>query len=266
MPTATPAPQIDAVAELAHAAGLAILEVYGGAFEVRLKADATPVTEADLRAHELLLRGLGELLPDVPVLSEEQAEIPFDERRSWSRFWLVDPLDGTREFVHRTDDFSVNVALVEGGRPVLGVVHMPVSGVTFAGVPGDGAWRRERDGAWGSIAVQAPVGRALTVLTSRSHANARTTAWLDALAPNWDVHLERRGSAIKPCLIAEGRAHVYPRLGPTSEWDTAASQAVLEAAGGVLREVGTDEPLTYNKADLRNPEFYAAWGPAAPHP
>jgi 3'(2'), 5'-bisphosphate nucleotidase len=263
---ADPHELLDAVADCAGAAGEAILEVYGGAFEVELKADATPVTAADLRAHALLHRALGDLTPGVPVLSEEQAEIPFEERRHWTRFWLVDPLDGTREFVNRTDEFSVNVALVEGERPVLGVVHVPVSGVTYAGVPGRGAWRRERGGAWTGIGVAAPVGRALQVVTSRSHANACTAAWLDGLTEAWDVHRERHGSALKACLIAEGRAHVYPRLGTTSEWDTAASQAVLEAAGGVLCAAGTDLPLVYNKADLHNPPFYAAWGPSAPHP
>ncbi len=257
---------LGAIADGARAAGAAILEVYAGAFDVQLKADATPVTAADLRAHALLVRALGELTPDVPVLSEEGAEIPFADRRNWNRFWLVDPLDGTREFVNRTDEFSVNVALVEGERPVLGVVHVPVWDVTYAGMPGRGAWRREGAGAWTGIGVTAPVGRALTVVTSRSHANARTAAWLDGLTEAWDVRRVRHGSALKPCLIAEGRAHVYPRLGTTSEWDTAASQAVLEGAGGVLCAAGTDRPLVYNKADLHNPPFYAAWGPSAPHP
>ncbi len=257
---------LDAVADHARAAGEVILEVYRGVFEVRLKADATPVTAADLGAHALLHRALGALTPGIPVLSEEQAEIPFEERRAWTRFWLVDPLDGTREFVNRTDEFSVNVALVEGTRPVLGVVHVPMWDVTYGGVPGRGAWRRAGTEPWTAIGVAAPVGRALTVVTSRSHTNARTAAWLDGLAEAWDVRRERHGSALKPCLIAEGRAHVYPRLGPTSEWDTAASQAVLEAAGGVLRAAGTDLPLVYNKADLRNPPFYAAWGASAPHP
>jgi 3'(2'), 5'-bisphosphate nucleotidase len=256
----------DAVTGLANAAGDAILEVYRGDFEVQLKADATPVTEADLRAHALLVRGLRALTPDLPVLSEEQAEVPYEARRAWPRFWLIDPLDGTREFVNRTDQFSVNVALVERGRAVFGVVTGPVDGVAYAGAPGHGAWRRDGAGAWSAVRVAPPEGRTLRVVTSRSHAGARTRAWLESLAGDWDVEIERRGSALKACLVAEGRAHVYARLGPTSEWDTAASQAVLEAAGGVLRRVADDAPLAYNKPDLRNPEFYAAWGPDAPHP
>lgn len=259
-------PLRDAVARLAHEAGAAILEVYQGDFEVQLKSDATPLTEADLRAHTLLVRGLRALTPDVPVLSEEQAEVPHEVRRSWPRFWLIDPLDGTREFVNRTGEFSVNVALVERGRPVFGVVYGPIEQVAYAGAPDHGAWRREGDGAWSPIRVAAPEGRTLRVLTSRSHAGGRTRTWLDALAADWDVDVAQRGSAIKACLVAEGRAHVYARLGPTSEWDTAASQAILEAAGGVLRRVADGVPLAYNKPDLRNPEFYAAWGPEAPHP
>lgn len=259
-------PLRDVVAGLAREAGAAILEVYAGDFEVQLKADATPVTEADLRAHDVLVRGLRALTPGVPVLSEEQAEVPYEARRSWSRYWLIDPLDGTREFVNRTGEFSVNVALVERGRPAFGVVHGPVEDVAYAGAPGHGAWRREGDGAWVAVRVARPEGRALRVLTSRSHAGSRTRAWLESLAADWDVAVGQRGSAIKACLVADGQAHLYARLGPTSEWDTAASQAVLEAAGGVLRRLADDAPLAYNKPDLRNPEFYAAWGPEAPHP
>ncbi|MFN2322858.1 MAG: 3'(2'),5'-bisphosphate nucleotidase CysQ [Trueperaceae bacterium] len=259
-------PLRDAVSGLAHEAGVAILEVYGGDFDVQLKADASPVTEADLRAHALLVRGLRALTPDVPVVSEEQAEVPFEVRRSWPRFWLIDPLDGTREFVNRTGEFSVNVALIERDRPVFGLVYGPIEDVAYAGAPDHGAWRREGVGAWSAIRVAAPEGRALRVLTSRSHAGGRTRAWLEALAADWDVDAAQRGSAVKACLVAEGRAHIYARLGPTSEWDTAASQVILEAAGGVMRRVADDAPLAYNKPDLRNPEFYAAWGPEAPHP
>lgn len=256
----------DAVAGLAREAGRAILDVYRDDFEVQLKADATPVTEADLRAHALLVRGLRALTPDVPVLSEEQVEVPYEVRSAWPRFWLIDPLDGTREFVNRTGEFSVNVALVERGRAAFGVVHGPIEDVVYAGAPEHGAWRREAGGAWTAIRVAPPEGRALRVLTSRSHAGGRTRAWLGSLATDWDVAVAQRGSAIKACLVADGSAHLYARLGPTSEWDTAASQAVLEAAGGVLRRVADGAPLAYNKPDLRNPEFYAAWGPEAPHP
>ncbi len=251
---------------LAQLAGEAILEVYRGDFEVRLKADASPVTEADLRSHHILEDGLRKLLPDVPVLSEEQTEIPFEERRSWPRFWLVDPLDGTREFVGRSGEFCINVALVQGGVPVFGLVHVPVLALSYVGIPGIGAFRRQGDGAWEAVRVAAPVGRRLVVVRSRSSGDGRLGPFLQGLAADWDVEEQMRGSALKACLVADGQAHLYPRIGPTSEWDTAAPQAVLEAAGGAMRQVGSEQPLRYNKPSLLNPPFYAAWGAEAPHP
>ncbi len=256
----------DPLAELAAAAGAAILEVYAGEFDVRLKADASPVTEADLRSQAILQEGLAALAPGIPILAEEGAATPYALRREWPRWWCVDPLDGTRDFVARSGEFSVNVGLLERGRPVLGLIHAPVDGVSYLGVPGRGAWRREGDGPWRPVRVAAPVGRRLRAFASRQHAGPRTLAWLQGLAPEWDVEVLRRGSAMKVCLIADGSAHLYPRLGPTSEWDTAAAEAIVVGAGGVLRRAGDGSPLAYNKRDLRNPDFYAAWGPEAPHP
>jgi 3'(2'), 5'-bisphosphate nucleotidase len=256
----------DPLAALAAAAGEAILEVYAGDFDVRLKDDATPVTEADLRSQAILAAGLAELAPGVPILAEEGVAPPYARRRRWTRWWCVDPLDGTRDFVARSGEFSVNVGLLERGRPVLGLIHAPVDGVSYVGVPGRGAWRREGDGPWRPVRVAAPVGRRLRVFVSRQHAGPRTLAWLRGLEPEWEVELLRRGSAMKVCLIADGVAHLYPRLGPTSEWDTAAAEAIVVAAGGVLRRAGDGAPLTYNKRELRNPDFFAAWGAEAPHP
>lgn len=263
VPLASLLPQVVA---LARAAGRAILEVYEGDFDVLDKDDGSPLTAADLAANRLLLAGLGALTPDVPIVSEEQAQTPFETRRSWPRHWLVDPLDGTREFVARSDDFSVNVALVEGGAPRLGVVHVPVGDVSYAGGVGLGAWRRRGDGAAEPIGVRAPADDELLVLTSRRHVDARTRAFLERLRERHRVRVEERGSALKACLVAAGEAHLYPRMGPSWEWDTAASQAVLEAAGGVLRAAGGREPLRYGTRDLRNPAFYAAYGDDAPHP
>jgi len=255
------------LAELAEAAGRAILEVYRGDFAVQEKADASPLTEADLRSQALLQAGLERLWPGVPLLAEEGAPVPYEVRRSWTRFWSVDPLDGTRDFVARSGEFSVNVGLVEGDRPVFGLIHGPLLGVSYAGGPGLGAWRRRGAGGdWTPVRTAAPSGRALRVYASRQHAGPRTLAWLATLAPAWDVEVLRHGSALKACLVADGNAHLYPRLGTTYEWDTAAAQAILEGAGGVLRCAGTGAPLRYNKPDLRNPDFYAAWGPEAPHP
>jgi 3'(2'), 5'-bisphosphate nucleotidase len=256
----------DPLATLAAAAGRAILEVYGGSFGVRYKEDATPVTEADVRSQAVLETGLAELTPGVPLLAEEGASPPYEERRVWKRWWCVDPLDGTRDFVARSGEFSVNVGLVEAGRPVLGLIHAPVDDVSYFGAPGRGAWRRAGTGPWRPVQVAAPEGRRLRVFVSRQHAGPRTLAWLEGLAADWDVEVLRRGSALKICLVADGSAHLYPRLGPTSEWDTAAAEAILVGAGGALRRAGDSEPLAYNKRDLRNPDFYAAWGPEAPHP
>ena len=256
----------DPLAELAAAAGAAILEVYAGEFDVRLKDDASPVTAADLRSQAILQAGLAALAPGIPVLAEEGAATPYARRREWTRWWCIDPLDGTRDFVARSGEFSVNVGLLEHGRPVLGLVHAPVDGISYVGAPGRGAWRREGGGPWRRVRVAAPEGRRLRVFASRQHAGPRTLAWLQGLAAEWDVEVLRHGSAMKVCLVADGSAHLYPRLGPTSEWDTAAAEAIIVAAGGVLRRAGDGAPLAYNKRDLRNPDFYAAWGPEAPHP
>ncbi|MFO8150569.1 MAG: 3'(2'),5'-bisphosphate nucleotidase CysQ [Trueperaceae bacterium] len=256
----------DPLAALAAAAGAAILEVYEGDFDVRLKDDASPVTEADLRSQAILQEGLAAIAPGVPILAEEGTATPYARRRDWTRWWCVDPLDGTRDFVARSGEFSVNVGLLERGRPLLGLIHAPLDGVSYVGAPGRGAWRREGGGPWCPVSVAAPVGRRLRVFASRQHAGPRTLAWLRALAAEWDVEVLRRGSAMKVCLVADGSAHLYPRLGPTSEWDTAAAEAIVVGAGGVLRRTGAGGPLAYNKRDLRNPDFYAAWGPEAPHP
>jgi len=259
-------PLLPRVVDLARAAGRAILEVYEGGFEVHDKDDGSPLTAADLAANRVLMDGLRALTPEVPIVSEEQAHAPFETRRRWPRHWLIDPLDGTREFVARSDDFSVNVALVAGGVPLVGVVHVPVGDVSYAGGAGLGAWRSRGDGASEPIGVRRPDGDELVVLTSRRHFDAHTRAFLERLGERHRVRVEQRGSALKACLIAAGEAHLYPRMGPSWEWDTAASQAVLEAAGGVLCAAGGREPLRYGKRDLLNPPFYAAYGADAPHP
>ncbi len=254
------------VVDVARAAGRAIMEVYRSEFDVHYKDDASPLTTADLAANRVIAAGLRALTPELPLVSEEQAHAPFETRRAWPRHWLVDPLDGTREFVARSGEFSVNIALVEAGRPRLGVVHAPAADVTYAGGAGIGAWRSLGDGSREPIGVRRPEGDELVVLTSRTHRDGRTEAFLAELAKRHRLRVEQRGSALKACLIAAGEAHLYPRMGRTWEWDTAASQAVLEAAGGVLCEAGGTAALRYGKRDLLNPAFYAAYGSDAPHP
>jgi 3'(2'), 5'-bisphosphate nucleotidase len=240
------------VVRLAQRAGDAILSVYSEQFEVTHKTDESPLTEADLRSHDILLQGLRALTPDVPVLSEEDSDIAFEQRRHWKRYWLVDPLDGTKEFVSRNGEFTVNVALIEDHVPVLGVVHVPVTGTTYTGQAGVGAFRLVDGEQAEQLHVRTPAATPLRIVGSRSHRGDSLDRFLPRLEPYEMVAV---GSSLKFCLVAEGSADFYPRLGPTSEWDTAAAQAVVESAGGVV--VTTDgERLRYNtKPELLNPHF-----------
>ena len=247
----------EGVIGIAQAAGRAILEIYLTGFEVARKDDDSPLTQADLVAHRRILDGLRRLTPDIPVLSEESAPADIAARRRWPRLWLVDPLDGTREFIKRNGEFTVNIALVEGDTAVFGVVHQPVSGRLWHG-GAHGAWAR--DGALDlAVRVAEPSPRPLRVAASRSHRDARTQAFLEALG---EVEPVACGSSLKFCRIAEGAIDLYPRFGPTSEWDTAAGQAILEAAGGAVTDLH-GRPLRYNRRDsLLNGDFMA-WGDPA---
>lgn len=245
---------------LAQRAGEAIMRVYAGEFAVTAKDDLTPLTEADLVAHRLIEEALLALCPDLPVLSEEGADVPYATRRSWQRYWLVDPLDGTREFVKRNGEFSVNIALVDGNDVVLGVVHAPALAVTYAAWRGGGAWKWCADEdrptrIQACLAQQSPL-RPLRVALSRSHGSPRMQAYLQALeASHGTAECVRMGSALKSCLVAEGTVDVYPRMGLTSEWDTAAAQCVVEEAGGRFTDT-QGRRLRYNTKDsLLNPEF-----------
>lgn len=237
---------------IAQAAGAAILDIYQQDFAVSAKADQSPLTAADLAAHRLIQHELTAQDPETPLLSEESASIPFAERQRWSRYWLVDPLDGTKEFIKRNGEFTVNIALIENHRPVLGIVHVPVSGVTYYGGLEMGAYRRDADGATVAIRVRETLADPVRVVGSRSHAGPHLEAFLQALG----VHeLVSMGSSLKLCLVAEGAADLYPRFGPTSEWDTAAAHAVVLAAGGQVTDLQFN-PLQYNTKDtLLNPHF-----------
>ena len=250
--TASTRELLDAAVAIARRAGEAILEVYEGRYQVTLKDDDSPLTQADLASHAVITDALASLEPRCPVLSEESAHIPAEVRRAWPRYWLVDPLDGTKEFIKRNGEFTVNIALIDEHVPVLGVVHVPVTGVTYAGAAGLGAYRRDGEAKAEAIAVRTPAADPLTVVGSRSHANPELDRRLDALGAH---ELISMGSSLKFCLVAEGTADLYPRLGPTSEWDTAAAQAVVEAAGG--RVVTMDgERFRYNTHDgVLNPWF-----------
>ncbi|MFW5742674.1 MAG: 3'(2'),5'-bisphosphate nucleotidase CysQ family protein [Spirochaetota bacterium] len=291
---------------LAARAGDAILEVYeSDDVEAERKADDSPLTLADRRAHDLIDAGLRELAPEIPILSEEGAHADYAERSGWRELWLVDPLDGTKEFLKRNGEFTVNIALVRDGEPVAGVVYAPVRGQAWAGVApprtADGpAGRSTEDAASGRAApgrawkltraaldaaspdagpddIGTPISvrdhdpRRIVVIASRTHLNDETKAFVDRATAGFDdVEIVNVGSSLKLCYVAEGRADLYPRYAPTSEWDTAAGHAVVRAAGGEIYQAGpdargaprghTDRPLRYNKENLLNPWFVVrAW-------
>ena len=242
----------EAIAEIAVDAGKAILDVYGKDFEVSHKDDASPLTQADLASHRIICDALAHLTPDIPVLSEESSDLDYDTRADWSQYWLVDPLDGTKEFINRNGEFTVNIALVRSHEPILGVVHVPVTGVTYTGLVGKWASKHDADGRMEHISVRTPCADPVVVVGSRSHANPRLLEYLAKLGP---YELVSMGSSLKFCLVAEGKADFYPRLGPTSEWDTGAAHAVVMAAGGKIVTL-EGKPLRYNtKKSLLNSEF-----------
>lgn len=259
---------LEAVRGIAREAGAAILSIYdeyarSGDIEVTRKADASPLTQADLAAHRIIVDALRKLTPQVPILSEEAADVSFAQRNAWRELWLVDPLDGTKEFLSCNGEFTVNIALVQGGRSVLGCVFVPVDGLEYYGARQQGAFRAaSADDAGQSLRVAAVAGEPPRILVSRSHDSPGLQTFLDQFA---GYELIPIGSSLKFCRLAEGEADLYPRLGPTSEWDTAAGQALVEAAGGrVLRLDGNS--LSYNQRDsLLNPHFvavgpqHAAW-------
>ncbi|HCH53275.1 3'(2'),5'-bisphosphate nucleotidase CysQ [Aeromonas rivipollensis] len=246
-------PAISALEPIARAAGDAILAIYRQPFAVEYKQDESPLTAADQGAHEVIVQALARLTPDIPVLSEESDAETMQARLGWSRYWLVDPLDGTKEFVSRNGEFTVNIALIDHGRPVWGLVYAPVLDKLWYGGKEVGAWR-VADGTHKAIQTRPhEAGQAWRVVGSRNHLSQET---LDYLAPFGEIELVSMGSSLKFCIIAEGGASLYPRLAPTCEWDTAAAQAVLEGAGGSVTQLdGT--ALAYNKPNILNPWFVA---------
>ena len=246
---------VNKIREIAKRAGDEILDVYNaGPVEVELKSDNSPLTVADKRANRVITDMLRSATPNIPVLSEEGRDIPWDERRNWQRFWLVDPLDGTKEFIKRNGEFTVNIALIENGRPVLGVIYVPVTDTLYAADAEYGAVKSVNGGEPRAISVNTDVSDGLIIVRSRSHPSAEE----DAFYRNVHVRSEiARGSSLKFCMIAEGLAHLYYRHGPTMEWDTAAGHAIAEIAGArVTNPNGTD--FVYNKPVLKNGPFIAS--------
>jgi 3'(2'), 5'-bisphosphate nucleotidase len=256
-----------AALEAARAGGREILEVYATDFDVEVKGDKSPLTEADKRSQAVIHKLLAQAEPGLHFLGEEGKAIPYDERKGWKRFWLVDPLDGTKEFVSRNGEFTVNIALIEDGRPVMGIVYAPVLDLAYLGVTATGTALKlsvktlpDRP-AWSEVesaATRLPCAHSnkFTVAGSRSHMNPETEAYIEECRKLFgEVEVRNSGSSLNICQVAEGLADIYPRIAPTSEWDVASGHAVIEAAGGACRRAGTREPLVYNKANLLNPSF-----------
>ena len=241
------------VIKIADEASEKVLHIYQSDFKVNYKEDHSPITAADIASHDIIVKGLRQISRDIPILSEEGAEIPWEERKKWRRFWLIDPIDGTTDFTQRTGEFTVNIAMIEDGEPVMGVVTAPALKEAFWGIKGEGAHMRDRTGRVHRIRVAEPKDT-LRVVASKNHLNEETRAFIDTLGAHETV---QAGSSLKFCRIAEGHADIYPRMGPTSEWDTAAAHAVLVAAGGKV-QTPEGQPLVYGKENILNPNFIAA--------
>ncbi|MFC4871560.1 3'(2'),5'-bisphosphate nucleotidase CysQ [Negadavirga shengliensis] len=256
MPTTIPIKELTRLAKAAALeAGQAIMEVYQSEdFGVERKGDASPLTKADKAAHLAILKYLEP--SGLPVLSEEGKDIPYEKRKDWDYFWMVDPLDGTKEFIKKNGEFTVNIALIHKRQPIMGVVYAPVLDWLYWGNREDGAWKQETGGQ--PLSLEKQDGREVsTIVASRSHLSAETQAFIGQYP---GVQIVSMGSSLKFMLVAEGKAQLYPRFAPTMEWDTAAAQAVLEAAGGQVLKYPEDEPMDYNREDMLNGWFVAKGG------
>ncbi|MFC0525316.1 3'(2'),5'-bisphosphate nucleotidase CysQ [Pontibacillus salicampi] len=256
------------VIQAAIEAGQEIMNIYEKDFAVEYKEDESPLTEADQKAHAVIEKRLKEHYPSIPILSEEGNHLSYEERKEWDEFWLVDPLDGTKEFVKKNGEFTVNIALIRDGKPVRGVVYAPALGDVYVADEEKGAYKVSNvllGDVEQSEAVKLPLAKAddrvAKVVASRSHMSEETAAFITDLEKTYEsVETVSAGSSLKLCLVAEGSADYYPRYAPTMEWDTAAGQAIVELAGGTVDVANEETPLVYNKENLRNPWFLATRG------
>lgn len=238
---------------IAREAGEKILEIYNSDYKIEEKEDSSPLTDADLAAHNAIVKALTALTPEIPILSEESAKLPFEERQKWQTYWLVDPLDGTKEFIKRNGEFTVNIALIDNHKSIIGVIYVPVLDVDYYGWKDGGSFKIEQGGEAQSIQVRKQAGEKLTVVGSRSHGSDQLQAYMENLG---DSEIMSMGSSLKFCLVAEGKADLYPRIGLTSEWDTGAAHCIVEQAGGQVTKLDMS-PLDYNTKDsLLNPFFF----------
>jgi len=245
---------INKVILIAKAAGNKIMEVYQTEFNVKLKEDCSPVTQADQLANEIITKELNALEVKIPILSEEGKSIDFLYRKNWEMYWLVDPLDGTKEFIKRNGDFTVNIALIKQNIPILGVVYAPAKKILFWGTNKLGSWSQKNGENAQPIKVSKEINGILKIGASRSHNNEKINLFLSKF-PEYELY--KMGSSLKICRVADGFIHLYPRLGPTMEWDTAAAHAILKSAGGDIIDLQTNSTMVYNKKKLLNNEFLA---------
>lgn len=253
--------QLSPLIKAVEDSGEEILKIYATDFNVEVKGDDSPLTAADKAANEVLMHYVQTETPEIPVISEENKEVPYAERKDWKKFWLIDPLDGTKEFIKKNGEFTVNIALIENGSPILGVVYQPTTSTFYLGIPGEGSWKFIKGGAPEKLAEH-PHYESLSeikVVASRSHLSDDVVAFVDKLKEEGKtVDFLSAGSSLKFCLVAEGQADVYPRLGPTMEWDTGAAHAVALGSGRDVCVAEGGMRLQYNKENLLNPYFIVA--------
>ncbi len=250
------------IEQIAHKAGDAIMEIYKGEFTIEMKGNNSPLTEADKISNKIILQELNLYFPEIPYISEETKTIDYTERKEWPYCWLIDPIDGTKEFIKKNGEFTVNIALIENGKPTLGVVYAPALNKMWSAKANVGCFSTNEKGERNQLlkGISYKSLSKVRVIGSRSHMNTETEIFIQQLKNEGkEIDFVSAGSSIKFCLLAEGSADVYPRYAPTMEWDTAAGQAVLEIAGGVVNEIGTTQPLLYNKENLLNPYFLCSW-------
>ena len=249
---------IQKINHIAQEAGDKIMRIYQQDFEVNYKKDNSPLTKADIKSNEIIVKSLKELYPKIPILSEENKEVPYNIRKNWEYFWLIDPLDGTKEFVKKNGEFTINIALIYKDTPVLGIVYAPTLEILYYAQKEKGAFKQEKNRKPQRLPICTNTNNdILKVIVSKSHYNQETKDFVNNLKNKFKKTIEfiRIGSSLKLCLIAEGKADIYPRLAPTMEWDIAAGQAIVEQTGGEVVEYNTQTPLKYNKENLLNPWF-----------
>ena len=242
---------IEDIKSVALEAGDAIMEIYNKDFSIEYKDDKSPLTQADLKSNEIICNKLQELYPNIPIISEENKQTEYKIRKNWEYYWCIDPIDGTKEFIKKNDEFTVNIALIHNNTPVLGVVYAPAIHEMYSAKKGEGAFL---NGQKLPLRTNENMAQKLYVVASKSHLSQETQAFIDALDTK-EIEQVSRGSSLKLCMVASGEADIYPRLAPTMEWDTAAADAVVRETGKMTRQFEGDEPVVYNKENLLNPWF-----------